>query len=99
VHRVSSLPQLSIAVSDLENLLIRGGQPLKRTSSLTGTPLKKGGVEEPYNRTAYWTYVADQKKAFSKLYTFCFALAKPEYVLSRLSCYPADVIGLREQTG
>ena len=75
-HRISALPQLSLAVKDLENLLILGGQPLKRSTS--SSPTKKKGEIEPYDRTTYWTYAADRKAGFLKLYVFCFALAKPE---------------------
>jgi DCN1-like protein 4/5 len=62
-------------MTDLENLLILGRQPVKRPST---SQLKN----EPYNRTMYWAYVADRKATFSKFYTYCFALAKPEWVLS-----------------
>jgi hypothetical protein len=75
--RISSLPQLTLAVMELDNLLIQGGQPLRRTSSTSSTMRKKGTMDEPYDRSAYWTYAGDRKKAFSKLYAFCFALAKP----------------------
>lgn len=33
-----------------------------------------------YDTTRYDSYAADTHKAFSTFYSFCFALAKPEYV-------------------
>ena len=33
-----------------------------------------------YDTTRYDSYAADTNKAFSSFYSFCFALAKPEYV-------------------
>lgn len=75
--QISSLPQLTVAVMDLDNLLIKGGQAVKRPSPAPSTVKKRGSSDEPYERSTYWTYVTDRKKAFSKLYAFCFAYAKP----------------------
>jgi DCN1-like protein 4/5 len=76
--QISSLPQLAIAVTELENLLILDAEPVKSRSM---TPMKKKispatDAIEPYDRTLYRTYVSDRKNTFSKLYTFCFGLAK-----------------------
>jgi len=67
--KISSLPQLALAVSDLESLLVAANP------SNGGTTKKK---PDPYNKTKYNGYAADPKAAFLKLYLFCFALAKPE---------------------
>jgi hypothetical protein len=79
--RISSLQQLTLAVMELDTLLIQGGQAVKRSPSTSSSSVrKKGTMDEPYDRSAYWSYAADRKRSFSKLYTFCFALAKPPYV-------------------
>jgi DCN1-like protein 4/5 len=61
---------LRAALVDLEALLISPGTPGKPSMAT-------------YNRARYNEYAADPKKAFNSLYMFCFALAKPEYVLSQ----------------
>lgn len=66
-NRISSLPLLSLAVTELEDLLIRGRAPIKPT-----------GKKEDYDRSAYNTYARDVKVGFQKLYMFSYALAKPE---------------------
>lgn len=68
--RISSLPTLSLALKDLEALVLLGQKPLKRTTA-----------KDPYDRTAYWGRASDPLAAFQKFYTFCFNLAKPLYVL------------------
>ncbi|TCD70581.1 hypothetical protein EIP91_002611 [Steccherinum ochraceum] len=73
--RISSLPALSTAVQDLENLLIIGKSPLK---PVTQTSTKKNATPtEPYNRARYFQYAADTKKAYSEFYMFLFVLTKP----------------------
>ncbi|KAK0458551.1 DUF298-domain-containing protein [Desarmillaria tabescens] len=69
-RKISTLSQIYQALSDLDDLLIDGKPPLKRPSNS-----KKH--DEPYDRTAYWTYADDTKDAFRKLYMFCFTLVKP----------------------
>ncbi|KAK0227961.1 Cullin binding-domain-containing protein [Armillaria fumosa] len=69
-RRISTLSQIYQALADLDDLLIDGKPPLKRPSNA-----KKN--DEPYDRTAYWTYANDTKDAFRKLYMFCFTLVKP----------------------
>ncbi|KAJ7243383.1 DUF298-domain-containing protein [Mycena haematopus] len=66
--RISSLSGLSMAVSDLETLLIQG------------KPAAKGptGKKDPYDKSAYGKYAADPAAAFQALYSFCFTLAKQE---------------------
>ena len=66
-NRISSLPLLSLVVSDLEDLLIRDCPPTKPTSK-----------KNDYDRSAYNTYARDVKAGFHKLYMFSYALAKPE---------------------
>ncbi|KAJ7273091.1 DUF298-domain-containing protein [Mycena rebaudengoi] len=66
--KVSSLPQLAAAVSDLEQLLVQGKPAAKVL----------GGKKDPYDKFAYSKYAADPKAAFQTLYTYCFTLAKSE---------------------
>ncbi|KAJ6500578.1 Cullin binding-domain-containing protein [Mycena sanguinolenta] len=66
--RISSLSGLSMAVSDLETLLIQG-KPAAKGSA---------GKKDPYDRFAYNKYAADPTAAFQTLYSFCFTLAKQE---------------------
>ncbi|KAJ7184341.1 DUF298-domain-containing protein [Mycena filopes] len=66
--KISSIPQLSMAISDLDQLLIQGKAAPKAT----------GGKKDPYDKTVYNKYASDPKAAFQTLYTFCFALAKAE---------------------
>ncbi|KAG5639532.1 hypothetical protein H0H81_000677 [Sphagnurus paluster] len=68
--RISNLYALSIAVRDLENLLV-----LKHLAP-TDKKIKKD--KEVYDKTLYSKYAHDPKAAFRKLYLFCFAFAKPE---------------------
>ncbi|KAI0350201.1 hypothetical protein OH77DRAFT_1090171 [Trametes cingulata] len=80
-HRVSNLQTLSLAVRDLEELLLLDKPPIQPPSG-AGAPVKKKGVAqpesaEPYNRRKYYQYAVDKDKAFSQLYAFCFSLAKP----------------------
>ncbi|KAF9448907.1 DUF298-domain-containing protein [Macrolepiota fuliginosa MF-IS2] len=63
--RIPSPQQLSIALTDLENLLIYGKPPIKKTKT------------DPYDRTRYYGYASDPKDAFHKLYIYCFMLVKP----------------------
>ncbi|RXW21120.1 hypothetical protein EST38_g4745 [Candolleomyces aberdarensis] len=67
--KIASLPALSTALTDLQNLLI----------------LQQGAVQKPtgkkddvYDRTLYNSYTQDAKGSFGKLYTYCFSLAKQE---------------------
>ncbi|KAF9009457.1 DUF298-domain-containing protein [Cyathus striatus] len=64
--KISTPAQLSLAVTELNNLLIRDMSPLKKISN------------DKYDRTQYVGYAKDTKAAFNKLYLFCFALVKPE---------------------
>jgi DCN1-like protein 4/5 len=66
-NRISSLPLLLLAVTELEDLLFRGCAPVKPT-----------GKKNDYDRSAYNTYARDVKAGFHKLYMFCYLLAKPE---------------------
>ncbi|PFH52467.1 hypothetical protein AMATHDRAFT_139985, partial [Amanita thiersii Skay4041] len=68
--KVSSLPQLNLVVRELNDLLVLGLPPLERSRSTD----KKG----PYDRSTYWSYAEDTKKAFKDLYMYCFSLAKPQ---------------------
>jgi len=66
--KVSSVSQISLAITELEELLIHGKPPVK-------VPAKK---DQDYDRTSYFKYSTDVKAAFQKLYAFSFNLAKPE---------------------
>jgi len=65
--RISSLSLLSLVVTELEDLLIRGSAPIKPTSK-----------KSDYDRSAYNAYARDVKVGFQKFYMFSYALAKPE---------------------
>jgi len=64
--KVSSLPPLLTALSDLEKLLIfdNSAKSTAKTAS--------------YDRTKYLSYTKDVKDAYHRFYIFCFNLAKPE---------------------
>ena len=69
--RVSNIPMLTLAISELEDLLIHGKPAVK------AGPKK----DQEYDRSSYLSCVADTKAGFQKLYQFCFTLAKPECVI------------------
>jgi hypothetical protein len=75
---VSSLGSLAIVLNDLNNLIVLGKPAAASRSSLSHVKSQKGAI---YDRTRYDGYAADTGKAFSSFYSFCFALAKPEYVI------------------
>jgi DCN1-like protein 4/5 len=81
ISRISSLYSLSLAIHDVESLLLLNKPPLKRPSNPSSSKRSAGKIKEkerdPYNRDQYWDYAADKKSAFLKLYGFCFTLAKP----------------------
>ncbi|KAG5354242.1 hypothetical protein C0989_003755 [Termitomyces sp. Mn162] len=64
--KISNLPTLSMAVRDLEDLLILD-KPM---------PQKKS-KKDVYDKAAYWKYSQDRKASFNQLYMFCFTLVKP----------------------
>jgi len=70
IHRISSLVALRAAVVDLENLLLRK------------EPIQKLSKDDLYDREHYLSSAHDPDLHFTKLYTYCFTLAKPAYVLS-----------------
>jgi len=78
--QISSINSLTIAIRDIESLLLLNKAPIKRPSNLSVTKRTTGKIKEkekdPYNREQYWAYAADKKGAFLKLYGFCFVLAK-----------------------
>lgn len=79
--QISSLHSLSIAIRDIESLLLLNKTPITRSSNASPTKKSTGKIKEkekdPYKRDKYWDYAADKKGAFLQLYGFCFALAKP----------------------
>lgn len=64
--RIGSIPSLSLAMEELDDLLFSG-----KKSKATG---------KEYDRTTYNTYASNPKAAFQKLYMYSFNLVKPEYV-------------------
>ncbi|KAL4266459.1 Defective in cullin neddylation protein [Pleurotus pulmonarius] len=72
--QIASIPQLAVAASDLDKLLIQNLPPPPKPA--TANPSKKKLADEAYDRTAYWQYAADSKAAFKTLYSYCFTLAK-----------------------
>ncbi|KAJ4475783.1 DUF298-domain-containing protein [Lentinula aciculospora] len=65
--KISSLPPLVTALSDLDNLLI-----------LNQSLVKSNPKTDPYDRGTYLNYARNIKEAYQRLYMFCFNLAKPE---------------------
>ncbi|KAI0329867.1 DUF298-domain-containing protein [Cubamyces sp. BRFM 1775] len=79
--RASTLQALSLAIRDLEDLLLLDKPPIQPPPG-TEPPVKKrsaqsAGRVEPYSRQKYYLYAANREKAFLELYAFCFSLAKP----------------------
>jgi len=68
---MSNIPVLTLAISELEDLLIHGKPAVK-------TGPKK---DQEYDRSSYLSCAADTKAGFQKLYQFSFTLAKPECVI------------------
>ena len=75
--RASSLALIAVILSDLNDLIVLG-RPVVAMSRVKS---QRGAT---YDTTRYDSYAADTHKAFSSFYSFCFALAKPEYV----RCFP-----------
>lgn len=83
MHRISSIPGLTLALNEIQDLVLTENPPLPQTSSSAAQPgkSKKALVRSStdlYNRAKYYQYAADRKAAFANLYGFCFTLAKPE---------------------
>ncbi len=104
-HRVpmrsaSNLQALSLVLRNIEDLLLLDKPPI--APSGTGSVRKRGpavpatDASEPYNRQRYYQYAADTKKAYAELYTFCFALAKPSYVIRSILCWIPVLTRARE---
>ncbi|KAH7889985.1 Cullin binding-domain-containing protein [Phlebopus sp. FC_14] len=74
---ISSLSVLALALRELDDLLIHNKEPLSRPAKSIPSK-KRDDRQEPYNRSRYWQYASDRKAAFTELYQFCFALAKPQ---------------------
>ncbi|KAL1733074.1 Cullin binding-domain-containing protein [Schizophyllum commune] len=66
--QTGTLPQLGIALKDIETLLVHG-ETSKETPSAGKTP--------PYNKAVYQSYAADPQKSFRSLYNYCYTLIKP----------------------
>jgi hypothetical protein len=71
--RVSSLASFAVVLKDLYDLIVLG-RPAVTVSRVRS---QRGAT---YDTTRYDSYAADTHKTFSSFYSFCFALAKPEYV-------------------
>jgi DCN1-like protein 4/5 len=71
--RVSSLASFAVVLNDLNDLVVLMKPPV----AISRVKSQRGAT---YNTTRYDSYAADTPKAFSSFYSFCFALAKPEYV-------------------
>lgn len=85
MRRASNLQVLALVLRDIEDLLLLDKPPIAQPG--TGSARKRGtavpatDTSEPYNRHKYYQYAADTRKAYAELYAFCFALAKPPYVI------------------
>ncbi|OCH85216.1 DUF298-domain-containing protein [Obba rivulosa] len=72
------LQMLSLALHELEDLLLMNKPPVKPSDGTSAASKKKSAVPvASYNRTKYFKYATSVDKAFLELYMFCFALAKP----------------------
>jgi hypothetical protein len=71
--RVSSLALFAVVLNDLNDLIVLGRPAI----AISRVKSQRGAT---YDTTRYDSYAADTHKAFSSFYSFCFALAKPEYV-------------------
>ena len=71
-YRVSSLTSFAIVLNDLNDLIVLG----RPAVAISRVKSQRGAT---YDTTRYDSYAADTHKAFSSFYSFCFALAKPEY--------------------
>jgi hypothetical protein len=67
------LAPFAVVLNDLNDLIVLG-RPAVTTSRVKS---QRGAT---YDTTRYDSYAADAHKSFSSFYSFCFALAKPEYV-------------------
>ncbi|KAH8102937.1 DUF298-domain-containing protein [Cristinia sonorae] len=74
--RISSLPALSAALTDLENLLVHDKPPLKPAQT-TPSSKKNTSSSDPYDRSQYFRLAHDPKKAFLEFYLFVYTLSKP----------------------
>jgi hypothetical protein len=72
-YRVSSLASFAVVLNDLNDLIVLG----RPAVAISRVKSQRGAT---YDTTRYDSYAADTHKAFSSFYSFCFALAKPEYV-------------------
>lgn len=66
-RRLSSLPLLKRAITDLECLLVMGKSAPKQPANAVS-----------YNMNTYRSYENEKRTGLQKLYLFCFTLAKPE---------------------
>ena len=62
-----------MVLNDLNDLIVLG----RPAVTMSRVKSQRGAT---YDATRYDSYAADTHKAFSTFYSFCFALAKPEYV-------------------
>ncbi|KAI5981345.1 DUF298-domain-containing protein, partial [Pisolithus albus] len=80
--RISSLPILATALRELDDLVIKNKEPVKRSFSSTASVSRRAGAgttktHELYNRSRYLDYAQEADRAFRELYQFCFTLSKP----------------------
>jgi DCN1-like protein 4/5 len=67
------LTSFAVVLNDLNDLIVLG----RPAAAMSHVKSQRGAV---YDTTRYDSYAVDTRKAFSSFYSFCFALAKPEYV-------------------
>jgi hypothetical protein len=71
--RVSSLASFAVVLNELNDLIVLG----RPAVAISRVKSQRGAT---YDTTRYDSYAADTYKTFTSFYSFCFALAKPEYV-------------------
>ena len=79
IPRISSLQKLALMLNELYDLLI-----------LRKPHVAKKVDREPYNRTRYYDYSRDPKKAFGEFYTYLYKVVTPPCVYA-IAC----VIGMK----
>jgi DCN1-like protein 4/5 len=67
------LASFAVVLNDLYDLIVLG----RPAVAISRVKSQRGAT---YNTTRYDSYATDTQKAFSSFYSFCFVLAKPEYV-------------------
>lgn len=85
-YSITNEAGLVVALNDLNNVVVLR-TPIRKpvdTGTNKGSRIRSTTQPDSYKKDKLWQLSMDTQAAFSKLYAFCFALAKPEYVTSKL---------------